>query len=91
MSKRPASCRLLKDGSVFPKRENRMNSRGKIITVVVVCFGCFKVCFLEGFVFVCNLGLFGCCLLPLGAVCCGLLLLAADCPLVLAEDYSPLN
>ena len=33
MSSLPASCRLLKFGLVFPMRENRMNSLGKIVTV----------------------------------------------------------
>ncbi len=32
MSNLPASCKLLNCGSVFPKREKRINSRGKSVT-----------------------------------------------------------
>lgn len=43
ISRRPASWRLVKFGSVFPMREKRINSRGKAFTVRV-WFGRLKPC-----------------------------------------------
>ncbi len=37
MSSLPASCRLVKCGSVLPRRENRVNSRGKASLEYAMC------------------------------------------------------